>query len=43
MAGSLSNSENVLHIENCAEGIYFLNLIDRDTNQQITKKIIIDK
>jgi lysyl endopeptidase len=43
MGGSLSNSENVLHIENCAEGIYFLNLIDGDTNQQITKKIIIDK
>ncbi len=43
MSGSLSNTYNVLDVENCTEGIYFLNLIDEDSNQQITKKIIISK
>lgn len=43
MSGSLSNTDNVLNIDTCAKGIYFLNLIDEDTNKRITKKIIIDK
>ncbi|GEQ86939.1 hypothetical protein ULMS_24470 [Patiriisocius marinistellae] len=43
MSGSLSNTDNNLNIANCADGIYFLNLVDEDSNQQITKKIVINK
>ena len=43
MGGNLSNTNNVMNIEYYAKGIYFLHLTDEDTNQQITKKIIIDK
>lgn len=39
--GSMSNSENKMRVENYPEGIYFLHLIDDDTNDSITKKIII--
>ena len=39
--GSMSNSENRMNVENYPEGIYFLHLIDDDTNDSITKKIII--
>ena len=43
MEGSLSNTNNILDIQHFAEGVYFLNLIDEDSNKQITKKILISK
>jgi hypothetical protein len=43
MGGSLASTNNLLHLETCAVGIYFLNLIDEDSNQQFTKKIVITK
>jgi hypothetical protein len=43
MGGSLSNTNNDLDINSCADGIYFLHLVDEDSNQQITKKIIVSK
>lgn len=42
-SGSLSNTMNILSIENLAEGIYFLNLMDGDSKDSITKKIIIER
>ena len=41
--GNLSNSENRINVSGMEEGIYFLHLIDEDTQKDITKKIIIDK
>ncbi|MEZ4858585.1 MAG: T9SS type A sorting domain-containing protein [Flavobacteriaceae bacterium] len=41
--GAISNSENKIAIEKYPEGIYFLLLIDEDTNDSITKKIIISR
>jgi lysyl endopeptidase len=43
MGGSLSNTDTIINVENCANGLYFLHLIDGNTNQQITKKISIEK
>lgn len=43
MAGGLSNSENRINVMSMQEGMYFLHLIDEDTQNDITKKIIIDK
>ena len=43
MRGSMSNSENILQVENYPEGLYFLHLIDEDTNDNITKKILISR
>lgn len=42
-AGDLSNSENRISVSGMEEGIYFLHLVDEDTQNDITKKIIIDK
>ncbi|MCB0456897.1 MAG: T9SS type A sorting domain-containing protein [Flavobacteriaceae bacterium] len=42
-SGSMSNSENRLTVENYPEGIYFLYLIDEDTKDSITKKVIISR
>jgi lysyl endopeptidase len=42
-SGNLSNSENRINVSGMEEGIYFLHLIDEDTQKDITKKIIIDK
>jgi len=41
--GALSNTFNVINVENFSEGIYFLHLIDEDSNADITKKILIDR
>jgi len=41
--GSLSNTTNILNVEDFSEGIYFLHLIDEDSNSEITKKIIINR
>ena len=43
MGGSLSNTDNTINVESVVKGIYFLQLIDGNTNEQITKKISIDK
>lgn len=43
LSGSLSNTDNTLDVNSCADGIYFLHLIDGASNQEITKKIIISK
>ena len=43
MGGSLSNTDNLINVESVVKGIYFLQLIDGNTNEQITKKISIDK
>lgn len=40
-SGNLFNSENRLIMSNYDEGIYFLQLIDGDSNQSIVKKIVI--
>ena len=43
LAGSLSNTMNEIQVDQLSEGIYFLHLIDRESNADITKKIIISK
>ena len=43
MQGSLSNTDNLINVESMVKGIYFLQLIDGNTNDQITKKISIDR
>lgn len=42
-AGNVSNSENRISVYGLEEGIYFLHLVDQDTQNDITKKIIVDK
>ncbi|NNM22088.1 MAG: T9SS type A sorting domain-containing protein [Flavobacteriaceae bacterium] len=42
-SGNVSNSENRIGVQGMEEGIYFLHLMDEDTQNDITKKIIIDK
>jgi len=41
--GKMSNTYNNINVERLAEGIYFLYLIDTDTNKNVTKKIIISR
>ncbi|MEM7086804.1 MAG: T9SS type A sorting domain-containing protein [Bacteroidota bacterium] len=43
IAGSVSNSENRINVMSLEEGMYFLHLLDEDTQNDITKKIIVDK
>ncbi len=43
LSGSLSNTINEINIESLDEGIYFLYLVDKDSNSDITKKIIIER
>jgi hypothetical protein len=42
LSGSLSNTNNEINVENLEKGIYFLYLLDRESNADMTKKIIID-
>lgn len=42
-SGSLSNTMNTIAVDNLSEGIYFLQLVDEDTNDSITKKIIVQR
>ena len=42
-SGSLSNTMNTINVTNLAEGVYFLHLMDEDSNDSMTKKIIINK
>jgi lysyl endopeptidase len=41
LSGNMFSSENILNIEHYSEGIYFLHLIDGDTQNSITKKVVI--
>ncbi len=43
MTGDLSNTTNILSVENFTEGVYFLYLLDNDSDSSITKKIVIDR
>ncbi len=43
LSGSLSNTMNTITVDNLAEGIYFLYLLDEDSKDSITKKVIIKK
>ncbi len=42
-SGSLANSMNTIAVDNLAEGVYFLYLLDEDSKDSITKKVIIKK
>ncbi len=42
-SGSLSNTMNTIAVENLSEGVYFLHLVDEDSNDSVTKKIIIKR
>ncbi len=42
-SGSLSNTMNTIAVDNLSEGVYFLYLLDEDSNNSITKKILIKK
>lgn len=42
-SGSLSNTMNTIAVDNLSEGVYFLYLVDEDSKDSITKKIIIKK
>lgn len=42
-SGSLSNTMNTIAVDNLSEGVYFLHLVDEDSKDSITKKIIIQK
>lgn len=42
-SGSLSNSMNAISVEDLAEGIYLLILTDEDSNDSITKKIVVKR
>ena len=42
-SGSLSNTMNTINVTNLAEGVYFLHFMDEDSNDSMTKKIIINK
>jgi hypothetical protein len=41
--GSVSNTMNTISVENFSEGVYFLYLVDNDSESNITKKIIVTK
>ena len=41
--GTLSNTMNTISVDNLSEGVYFLYLKDEDSNDSITKKVIIKK
>lgn len=43
MSGSISNTYNVLNIQSLAAGVYFLRILDNESNQTITKKIIVER
>ncbi|MFC7356772.1 T9SS type A sorting domain-containing protein [Jejudonia soesokkakensis] len=43
MSGSISNSYNVLDIQSLSAGVYFLHIVDNESSQAITKKIIVER
>ena len=42
-SGDMSNTINEINVERLDEGVYFLYLVDKDTNISSTKKIIINR
>lgn len=40
-SGSLHNTMNTISVENLSEGVYLLHLIDEDSNDSMTKKILV--
>lgn len=40
-SGSLHNTINTISVDNLAEGVYLLNLTDEDSNDSMTKKIVV--
>ena len=42
-SGSMANSINSISVENLAEGIYLLRLTDQDSNETISKKIVVKR
>lgn len=42
-SGTMANTLNYLSVANLPNGMYFLNLIDGDSNASITKKIMVQK
>ncbi|WP_051285457.1 T9SS type A sorting domain-containing protein [Aequorivita capsosiphonis] len=42
-SGSLSNTMNTIPVDNLSEGVYFLHLTDEDSQDSITKKILIKR
>ena len=40
-SGSLSNTMNTISVENLAEGMYLLLLTDQESNDSVTKKIVV--
>ncbi len=42
-SGSLSNTMNTIAVDNLSEGVYFLHLVDEDSKDSITKKIVVKK
>lgn len=43
LSGSVSNTMNTIEVDRFSDGIYFLRLIDKQSNSEITKKIIITR
>lgn len=43
VSGSVSNTMNTIQVDRFSKGIYFLRLMDKQSNSEITKKIIIDR
>ncbi|MCG2418495.1 T9SS type A sorting domain-containing protein [Aequorivita sp. F47161] len=41
--GSLSNTMNTINVTNLTDGVYFLYLLDEDSKNSVTKKIVIKK
>lgn len=41
ISGTMFSSENILNLEPYSEGIYFLHLIDGDSQNSVTKKVVI--
>ncbi|MDP2686197.1 MAG: T9SS type A sorting domain-containing protein [Aequorivita sp.] len=42
-SGSLTNTMNTIAVDNLSEGVYFLYLVDEDSKDSITKKVVIKK
>ncbi len=42
-SGTLSNTMNTIAVDDLSEGVYFLHLVDEDSKDSITKKIVIKK
>jgi len=41
--GNLSASENRISVQGMPTGVYFLRLVDGETSDEITKKILVNR